>query len=282
MNDLVWGVIIIGTLSAIVLVAMLRISHHLARRTSNLLAIMTVAMMLANSLLIYDSVFLTRILPVSNLVVVGNWSPLLVAILAGLIFWRVPGRSLRRIAIIGSLVVACLVAIYAPILSRPPRMQDRWDRGVCLQTSRASCSPAAAATLLNAYRIKTTEQEMAMLCLTSDKGTSTHGLWRGLKLKTAGTGYDVYMFSHGKLEDLPGMGPVLLTVELKRDADVDPIYERTWGWLPGVPHTVVLLGFRGPGQVQIADPAFGTETWAVEDLAVLWHGEGARLIRAKS
>jgi Peptidase C39 family len=282
MNDLVWGIIIIGILSALLLVAMLRISHSLPRRTANLLAIMTVALMLANSLLVHDSILLTRILPVSNLVVVGNWSPLLVAVLAGLIFWRVPGPGVRRAAIMGALVVACLVAIYAPILSKAPPMQDRWDRGVCLQTSRASCSPAAAATLLNAYEIRTTEQEMAMLCLTSDKGTSAHGLWRGLKLKTAGTGYDVYMFNRGKLDELPGMGPVLLTVELKRDARVDPVYERSWGWLPGVPHTVVLLGFPAPGQVQIADPAFGTETWAVEDLEVLWHGEGVRIIRAKS
>jgi hypothetical protein len=282
MNDLIWGVIIMGVLSAILLVGMLRLSRALAPRTNNLLAIMTVALMLANSLLVHDSIVLTHLLPVSNLVVVGNWSPLLVAALAGLIWWRVPPPSARRAAIVTALVVACLVAIYTPILSKAPRMQDRWDRDVCLQTSRASCSPAAAATLLNHYRIKTSEQEMAMLCLTSDKGTSTHGLWRGLKLKTAGSGYDVYMFDHGRIDDLPGMGPVLLTVELKRDAPVDPVYERSWGWMPGVPHTIVLLGFPAPGQVQIADPASGTETWAVEDLAVLWHGMGARLIPAKS
>jgi hypothetical protein len=282
LSDLVWGIMIIGVLSALLLVAMLRLSRALPQRTANLLAIKTVALMLANSLLLHDSIVLTRILPVSNLVVVGNWSPLLVAMLAGLIWWRVPAPTLRRVGIVGALVIACLVAIYTPILSAAPRMQDRWDRGVCLQTSRASCSPAAAATLLNTYRIKTTEQEMAMLCLTSDKGTSTHGLWRGLKLKTAGTGYDVYMFDGGTIEDLRGMGRALLTVELKRGAKVDPIYERSWGWMPGVPHTVVLLGFPSPGQVRIADPAFGTETWAIEDLALLWHGVGARIIPAKS
>src|SRR5262245_18617879 len=242
MNDLVWGILIIGVLSAILLVAMLRLSRALAPRTNNLLAIMTVALMLANSLLVHDSVFLTHVLPVSNLVVVGNWSPLLVALLAGLIWWRVPPPDARRAAVVTALVLACLVAIYTPILSKPPPMQDRWDRNVCLQTSRASCSPAAAATLLKRYGIKTSEQEMAMLCLTSDKGTSVHGLWRGLKLKTAGTGYDVYMFDHGRIDDLPGMGPALLTVELKADAKVDPVYERSWGWMPGVPHTVVLLG----------------------------------------
>lgn len=282
MNDLVIGVIIIGVLSALLLVAMLRLSRALRPRLVNLLAILVVALMLANSLLLQDSIVLTHLLPVSNLVVVGNWSPLLVAALAGLIWWRVPGGTIRRGIIIGSLVVVCLVAIYAPILSVPPKMNDRWEHGVCLQTSRASCSPAAAATLLKEYNIKTTEQEMALLCLTSDKGTSMHGLWRGLRLKTAGTGHEVYMFRNGKIASLQGMGPVLLSVELKPNAKVDPRYERNWGWLPGVPHTVVFLKFLSANRALIADPATGLETWSVQDLSVLWHGVGVQIIPGKS
>src|SRR4051812_27555824 len=161
MNDLIVGVIIIGLLSAILLVAMLRLSRSLPLRTSNLLAIMIVALLLADALLLQDNITLTHILPVSNLVVLGNWSPMLVAALAGLIWRRVPGTHFRRGAVVGALVVVCLVSIYRPILAKPPAMTDRWHRGVCLQTSRASCSPAAAATLLNAYHIKSSEQEMA-------------------------------------------------------------------------------------------------------------------------
>src|SRR4051795_10836023 len=112
MNDLIVGVIIIGLLSAILLVAMLRLSRSLPLRTSNLLAIMIVAMLLANSLLVHDNVRLTHILPVSNLIVVGNWAPLLVAALAGIIWRRVPGTRFRQAAIVGSLVVACLFSIY--------------------------------------------------------------------------------------------------------------------------------------------------------------------------
>src|SRR5690348_7885122 len=159
MTDLLIGILIIGLLSAILLVAMLRLSQSLPLRTSNLLAIMIVAMLLANSILVQDKVALTHLLPVSNLVVVGNWSPLLVAALAGLIWRRVPGTSFRRSAVVGALVLVCLVNIYRPILGARPEMNDRWSRGVCLQTSRASCSPAAAATLLRAYHIPTNEQE---------------------------------------------------------------------------------------------------------------------------
>src|SRR4051794_23753726 len=125
MNDLAVGILIIGLLSAILLVAMLRLSRSLPLRTSNLLAIMIVALLLANSLLVHDNILLTHILPISNLIVIGNWSPLLVAALAGLIWRRVPGTRFRQGAIVGSLVVVCLFSIYRPILSKPPEMTDR-------------------------------------------------------------------------------------------------------------------------------------------------------------
>jgi predicted double-glycine peptidase len=158
-------------------------------------------------------------------------------------------------------------------------MHDRWDDNVCLQTSQASCSPAAAATLLRAYCIDTTEQEMALLCLTSREGTSMLGLYRGLKIKTRNTAWDVYMFDSATIDDLRGAGPVLLSVEL-RDGRLEQ-HMQTWGWIPGVPHTVVLLGFVGDDKVLVADPAIGREVWFIDDLRLLWHGEGARLVRAK-
>jgi hypothetical protein len=278
MKDLLYGIFVIGLLSAILLVGVLRVSRSLSRRTSNLLAILVVALMLVDALFVRDSILLTRLLPLSNLIVLGNGAPLLGSALAGLLWHRIPGPTFHRAVVIGALVAACLVAVYHPILCDTPKLADRWDRGVCLQTSPSSCSAAAAATFLTRYGIKTTEREMAMLCLTSDKGTSMHGLWRGLRLKTAGKGYDVYMFSNGTIDDLRGIGPVILSVELKADAKVDPRYQRAWGWIPGVPHTVVVLDFPLPGQVRIADPATGRETWSVEDLRVLWHGVGARFI----
>lgn len=282
MNDLLWGILIVGVLSAILLVGALRISQALATRTSNLILILIVAMMLTNALLIHDSVKLTHLLPVSNLIVVGNFSPPLVAMFAGVGWWRIPGTTLRRSAVIGSLVLVCLFTIYRPILTKPPKMSDRWDLGVvCRQTSQASCSAAAAATLLRAYGIQSTEQEMAMLCLTSDRGTTKHGLWRGLKLKTAGKDLDVYMFENGEIDDLRGVGPVLLSVELKEGADVDPRYASTWGWIPGVPHSVVLMGFPSKGYALVADPTTGLEFWTLSDLDVLWQGVGVKLVRSK-
>jgi hypothetical protein len=281
MIDLVWGILIIGLLSAMLLVGTLRVARSMSPRTANLLAILIVAMMLAEGLLLHDNIALTHILPVSNVIVLGNWSPLLVAAFAGIVWWRVPGSTLRRAVVIGAIVVACLFTIYRPILSKPPEVKDRWSRGVCLQTSRASCSAAAAATLLSEYKIPTTEKEMSIVCLTSSRGTSMLGLYRGLKLMTAGKGLDVYMFENGTIDDLRGMGPVLLTVELEEGAKVDLRYQSTWGWLPGVPHSVVVLGFPTADHALVADPATGAELWTLGDLSVLWHGVGVKLVHDK-
>jgi hypothetical protein len=278
MSDLVLGILVIGVLSALLLVGMLRISRSLSTTTSNLLAIIIVGLMLLNALFVTDSVVLTHILPFSNVIVVGNWSPLLVAAFAGLIWWRVPPPGIRRVVIIGALTAACLVAIYRPILSPPPALRNVWTLGVCRQTSQASCSAAAAATLLGQYGIKSSEPEMATLCLTSDRGTLNHGIYRGLRLKTAGTGLDVYMFNNGTIDDLYGAGPVLLSVKLEDDMNVDPRYTRNWGWIPGVAHSVVLIGAISEDLFLVADPATGLERWSRRDLQVLWHGVGVRLV----
>ena len=286
MNDLAIGILIIGLISALILVGTLRLSILLSSRLSNLLAIFVIAMMLTYEVLIEDNVNLTHVLPFSNAIVLGNWFPLFVAMLAGLLWRRIPGGWFRRAFAIGSLVAACLVATYWPILTHPPKMDDRWSTRilpVCLQTSPASCTPAAAATLLAHNGIKATEQEMALLCLTSERGTSLLGLWRGLKLKTAGTDFDVYMFNNGTLDDLNHGGPVLISVELQNDALPLAKHLSTKGWLPGVPHTVVVFAVLPFGKLRVGDPAIGLDKpWDVDDLKVLWHGVGARLVPNKS
>ena len=120
---------------------------------------------------------------------------------------------------------------------------------------------------------------MARLCMTRAAGTPMLGLYRGLKLKTAGASWDAEAF-RGDLSSLRAEpGPVILSVRLDRSAGIDPRYELAWGWTPGVAHTVVLFGFRPDGKVDIGDPAAGREHWRVQDLEVLWHGDGIRLVR---
>src|SRR5262249_9190240 len=142
---------------------------------------------------------------------------------------------------------------------------------------------ASAATLLHWYQIAATEQEMAELCLTRQDGTYWQGLYRGLKLKTRGTDWDVEVFSGKDLLDLQKMtldGPGILTVGLPDDAPAYRIYQYDWGWVPGVSHSVVLFRFLPRQQVRVGDPSLdeGQENWSRNDLQVLWRGRGIRLV----
>jgi hypothetical protein len=44
---------------------------------------------------------------------------------------------------------------------------------------------------------------------------------------------------------------------------------------------VVLVGFIGTERVAIADPSFGRQIWTMDELRLLWHGDGVRLVRAR-
>jgi hypothetical protein len=132
---------------------------------------------------------------------------------------------------------------------------------------------------LHANGIEASEREMADLCLTRSAGTSAAGIYRGLKLKTAGHPLRVEAF-HCDISGLRKMSqtPLLLTVELRRGDHADKRYEQDWGWTPGVAHTVVLFRFLPNDRIEIGDPDVGREMWNDDALAVLWHGDGMRLI----
>lgn len=226
-----------------------------------------------------DNLVLARLLPFSNLVVLGNWLPPAASFLAGLAWGRIPKRPWRRCAFILPLLLASFYSAYGRLLGNPPTCGDEWEGGVCIQTSFASCSAACAATLLRSCGIRAAEGEMASLCLTRANGTTVHGLFRGLKLKTADTAWDVRVFSCGADELRQRGAPAILLVGFRRASDADPRYEQEWGWTPGVPHTVVFFGFTDTEMVKVGDPAVGREHWSAEDLRVLWRGRGLGLVR---
>jgi hypothetical protein len=278
--DLLVGIFVIGLLSAMLFIASLRASRQLGERLVHLLGILVVTLIVTYIVHVQGHPRLAQVLPFSNLIVLGNWQPLMVSTLAGLLWHRLPAQWWRKSAVTMALVATCLASVYRPILAQPPRMDDRWDGPVCMQTSPASCSPAAAATLLRAHGINASEQEMALLCLTSDDGTPMHGLYRGLKIKTKDSPWDVYMFAGATIDDLRGVGPVLLSVELRPEVRTMRQLQGA-GWIVGVPHSVVLMGFIDDERVAIADPSLGREIWALDDLKLLWHGDGVRLVRAR-
>jgi Peptidase C39 family len=230
---------------------------------------------------VWDHPVLAAWLPFSNLIVVGNWLPLFSAALAGLVWGRMAAVPLRRSIVVGALGAAGSVAAVYLLLGQPPACGERWDKlGTCLQTTNFTCSPACAAMLLKKHGIAASEQEMAELCLTR-RGTSWQGLYRGLKLKTAGTDWDVEV-CQGPVESIARHtgGPMILSVGLAAGTPPNAEYTREFGWVPGVNHSVVLEGVCSGGTVVIADPSqeMAREHWDRETLTTLWRGTALRLV----
>jgi hypothetical protein len=260
-----------------------RIAIVAPRWVMNVLAILTILGVAAYVVYLRDNVLMAIMLPYSNLIVLGNWLPPGVGFLGGLAWIRVYGGRLRKGAYTAVLIAVGLFALLYPLLGEPPECKNEWSGEICIQTSDATCSAACAATVLMSVGIEADEGELALLSLTR-KGTTWQGLYRGLKLKTAGTTWDVDVFycEADELRDLKSSS-MILAVGIPRGADVDPKYIYVYGWIPGQLHSVVLLGFGHNGGVFIGDPTpkIGRETWSKEDLVLLWRGVGLRLVPRK-
>ena len=57
----------------------------------------------------------------------------------------------------------------------------------------------------------------------------------------------------------------------------DRRFVEQWGWIPGMGHSVVILGRTTDGNFIVGDPAVGLEIWSKADLDLLWSGVGMRV-----
>ena len=217
--------------------------------TCKVLALLCAAWLLVDAFVLRESVWLIRWIPWTNMLVLGDFVPLGAAVLAAMLIKLSTGKLVYRATFATILVASCLLYSYGEYLRPRPPIEARWRYGVCMQTTNASCGAAAAATLLAMHGISSTESEMADLCFTGDDGTTMQGLYRGLRLKTAGTAREVQPFT-GNLETLRAdPQPTLLAVGLGRWQKADPQYSNNWGWTPGIMHSVVFTGMRGADEV---------------------------------
>lgn len=250
------------------------------QRTMACLAVAALAMVL---FLLYGAgqLFWARLVPSSAAIIYTNFASIFAALAAGWA-WRLPKTPAWRRAILSILLASgALISVFWPLLSialRPPPIGgDQWKDNVAMQTSWATCSPAAAATLFRAEGINVSESDMIPLCLTDSSGTPTLGLYRGIKLVATENDLDVELLS-GTVDDLLTANdwPVLLAVELPFGVE-DRRFEEQWGWIPGMGHSAVALGRTARGGILIGDPAVGREEWTIADFEVLWHGAGLRV-----
>lgn len=218
----------------------------------------------------------TRVLPFAGVVVLSNPTPWLAAATAGVCLAQRKLPRWRRGVLAGVLVVAGFYVPVQTLWNTPPPTVPTWADGVALQTTPSTCTPAAAATLLREHGLEFTERGLAPLCLTNTEGTPLLGLYRGLRLATADTDLRPVMryLTLDELRERPGVLPAVVSVRLTREADArEPRYRQRWGWILGVRHSVVFLGFDGPDHVWVGDPGVGRERWRLEHIRDLWVGD---------
>jgi len=279
MGDIYLGLLVLAVLSAAMFGAGRAIGRRVSSRAANGLSLFAVTALLAYIGWVWDKTWLVGLLPFSNLIVLGNWFPLEAGFLGGLAFSQCAMPAWRRGLTAVVLQLAGVVVVLFPLMGVAPRCGHSWSEGICLQTTKETCSAASAATLLKLHGIDTTEQEMADLCLTRG-GTNWMGLYRGLKKKTAGTEWDVQVLA-GSAKDLRSLNsPAILSVGLTHEAQPDRFYQTELGWRPSLRHSVVLLRFV-TDLVEIGEPTLdaGLERWTEEELQQLYLGQGMRLVR---
>ena len=281
-NDLLIAVAVMTTMSTMAGMFTGLIAYSTkGQRTMLGLALATLAMVY---FLFYGSgqLFWAKYVTDSAAIVYTNFAAIFAAMASGWA-WRLPNTpTWRRCLLAMLLAMGSVVAIFWPLLSiavrPPPTGGDDWQIDVAMQTSWATCSPAAAATLLRTEGIEVSESEMIPLCLTDASGTPTLGLYRGIKIVADRNDRRVSVVDES-LDELIAKDdwPVLLAVKLPFGTE-DPRYANQWGWIPGMGHSVVAFGTTDDGTgLFIGDPSVGLEAWTLTDMKVLWHGDGIRV-----
>jgi hypothetical protein len=227
---------------------------------------------------LWDKPLLTVLIPFPSAIILGNWLPVLGALILGICIATRQISLVRRIVLAVCLCVIGGYSLIRPLLGEVPICSaSDPNRILNFQTTDQTCSAACAAGLLRLHGIDATEGEMAELCLTR-KGTHWLGVFRGLKLKTAGTEWDVVVEEVSRDDllrrtDLEGVLALTFTRESAR-------YSEESGFGTDMGHTVLSMGtdFRNTLTVFDPSPDFGFESWNSRILADVSKGILLRLV----
>ncbi|MCH2213317.1 MAG: hypothetical protein MK110_18615 [Fuerstiella sp.] len=221
---------------------------------------------------IWNQSLVTLILPHAALIVLANWLPMIASFFTGM-YWSATEISRTRRLFLGSLtLLLASYSIVAPIVGQAPRCAPAAPDSLLIsQSTPYTCSPAVAASLLRLHGIAASEAEMARLCLTR-KGTHWMGLYRGLKLMTQETSWDVMAlpFSRDAIMNLDG-SPALLSINIDPDLIENA---KDHGFHGSRGHSVLVLSSRNDRELMVFDPApsYGIECWNREILSWVSNG----------
>jgi len=283
MQDVITGYLIIAFLACGGFFAIRERTRDWSDQSLNRLGLGIIAITTLYSIFVWESLWLTKVVPFSNLIIVSNIYPIAALMLAAISLNRLRDETLRGAIPALSLFLSAGWSMLYPLLGSAPQCQENWDDyGICYQTTDETCTAAAGATLLNYYKISTSEEEMAALCLTRN-GTSWKGLYRGLKLKTAGTDYQVKVETLTPQQLGLAQQPVVIRVGRRNLLNWGKSSGLPEGWNEGEIHSVVCLG-RMYGYFVIADPnpEIGIEYWTLGELESVWDGHSATIERHRS
>ena len=218
---------------------------------------------------LWDRPLLSRLLPFSGTVILGNWLPVVGTFFLGVYLKTKRTTQLRRVVLAAVMVGISGYSLAKPMLGQPPTCAPSTsNRTLDFQTTNQTCSAACAANLLRMHGISASEEELARICLTR-RGTHWLGVYRGLKLKTANTNWDV-VAEEVKPKDLfssrSNFGILAMSFQAPGE---DQVVDPEWGFESNVGHTVLVLQSRSSRSLDVFDPSpeYGHETWTVEVLA---------------
>ncbi len=293
MGDLLLATVALTGLSLVALVAGMRISSRWPERKTAALTGVVLAALLLFVFRYHGTWQIARVLPFSGAIVLGNWIPLGGAFLAGITLGQRNSARWRRSGLASLILLASGYSVACCFLGQLPSHHDSAGHPAgSKQTRRSSCGACCAAMLLKHRGIEASEEELLGLCLTSYRGSPALGLYRGLKLKTAGTLWDVQVVTCSVDELLQREGPLLLR-DLVPAVSVVGEKVRGESATDGIvnlrtsrrrfEHAVLLMGVEDNDHLQIFDPAMWEDSpiiiWSIEDLRERWQGEALRLVR---
>lgn len=224
---------------------------------------------------VWEQPRLVSYLPHTAIIVLANWHPLIGSFFAGMYLSSRKVGRLRRITVGPMTLLLAAYAIVAPLLGTAPVCKPGDPASPLVsQTTPYTCSAAAAASLLRLHGIDTSEAQMAELCLTR-KGTHWMGVYRGLKLMTDRTPWDVVArpFTRDAVMSLDD-SPALLSVNVDTGSIAA---SEDHGFRGHSGHSVLALGSRDNIEVMVFDPspAYGIECW--DDELLSWVSNGVIL-----
>jgi hypothetical protein len=248
-----------------------RITRHTLQHHHTLILLLCIALAMAYVLLARDSAWQIMCMPFTNTIIYGKWLFIIASFMAGLLSSSGIVRPLSRLILIPAMLFVGSMDFGEYVLFPKPPVGNIFIDSVIGQSSDATCSPAACATFLRLYHVEVLEKQMVEACLTTQNGTPNQGIWRALKMYVP----DGYVVSVARFKDYQKLPfPLLVNMKLKNGDDNSGRYYGQWGWRPGVPHTVVLLGYADNGKLLVADPATGMDIWDYQILDALWNKVG--------